>query len=318
MSILWIEKYRPIVFNDIIGQNKNIIILKNLIKNNALPHLLLHGRSGTGKTSTIISLINEIYNTNKTLMVMTLDASDDRGINTVREKIKGFAEKETFFNKGVKLIVLDEVDAMTFDAQFALRRIIEKYSHNTRFCLICNYENKIIPAIKVRCLNLKFFPISNNFIIKKLKLISETENIKINNICLKSIAELSNGDLRKSINLLQSIALKNINITKELCYKSAGHPPISLINKMLKYLFSNDYDFNKTYDFFNKSIIKQGFSIYLLIKEINKYILNNLNQYNDMKICNILIDIANLESYVAKSTFDDIYIIGLISIFKKQ
>ena len=98
---------------------------------------------------------------------MKLDASDDRGINSVRDEIKGFAEKMTINNKGIKLIILDEADSMTFDAQFALRRIIEKYSKTTRFCLICNYDNKIIPAIKSRCANFKFNPIKREFIEKK-------------------------------------------------------------------------------------------------------------------------------------------------------
>ena len=156
---IWIEKYRPKTFDDIIGQDKNINIIKNVLKNNSLPHLLLHGNSGVGKSSTINSIINYLYGDNKAFMVMKLDASDDRGINSVREEIKGFAEKMTIFNKGIKLIILDEADSMTFDAQFALRRIIEKYSENTRFCLICNYENKIIKPIKSRCVNIRFYPI---------------------------------------------------------------------------------------------------------------------------------------------------------------
>jgi replication factor C subunit 3/5 len=129
---------------------QNIETIKKLLINCSLPHLLFNGLSGTGKTSTILALAKELYGNNIRLMVMKLDASDDRGINSVREDIKGFAEKTNMFQKGVKLIILDEADSMTFDAQFALRRIIEKYSKTVRFCLICNYENKIIPAIKIK------------------------------------------------------------------------------------------------------------------------------------------------------------------------
>ena len=144
----WVEKYRPRNIDEIISNNENINVLSTMLKNGSLPHLLFHGTSGTGKTSLILALARELYGNNINLMVMKLDASDDRGINSVREEIKGFAERKNMFSSGVKLIILDEADSMTFDAQFALRKIIEKYSVSTRFCLICNYENKIIPAIR--------------------------------------------------------------------------------------------------------------------------------------------------------------------------
>ena len=201
---IWIEKYRPKDFDNIIGQEKNINILKNLLKNKSLPHLLFHGNSGVGKTSTINAISEYLYGKNKVFMVMRLDASDDRGINSVQQEIKGFAEKMTISNKGVKLIILDEADSMTFDAQFALRRIIEKYSDNTRFCLICNYENKIIKPIKSRCVDIRFYPIDENIIVDKLKIICDNENVKYTLNGINTIAKLSNGDMRKSINILQS------------------------------------------------------------------------------------------------------------------
>ena len=123
----WIEKYRPVNINEIISHNQNIDTIKKLIKAEVLPHLLFYGPSGTGKTSTIMAIANELYGNNIRLMVMKLDASDDRGINSVRTEIKGFADRTNMFINGVKLIILDEADSMTVDAQFALRRIIEKY-----------------------------------------------------------------------------------------------------------------------------------------------------------------------------------------------
>ena len=168
-TLPWMEKYRPNNINEIISHHQNITTIKKLLLGDALPHLLFYGSPGTGKTSTILALAKEIYGDNIRLMVMKLDASDDRGINSVREDIKGFAEKSNMFQKGVKLIILDEADSMTFDAQFALRRIIEKYSTSVRFCLICNYENKIIPAIKSRCANFRFNPISKPDLIKIIK-----------------------------------------------------------------------------------------------------------------------------------------------------
>ena len=213
-----------------------------MISNKSLPHLIFYGISGTGKTSTANALIKELYGKSKTLMVMKLDASDDRGINSVREQIKGFAEKISIFNKGVKLIILDEADSMTFDAQFALRRIIEKYSDTTRFCLICNYENKIIPAIRSRCANFKFNPIDNKFIIEKIKYVSKQEKLKIDKKSINVIADISNGDLRKSINLLQSISMRNKIINDDLCYEMSGLPNIKVINKILNII---DLSINK-------------------------------------------------------------------------
>ncbi len=119
----WVEKYRPKTIDEIISHDQNIETIKKLLICGSLPHLLFHGSSGTGKTSTIMALSKEIYGNNVRLMVMKLDASDDRGINSVREDIKGFAEKSNMFQKGVRLIILDEADSMTFDAQFALQAL---------------------------------------------------------------------------------------------------------------------------------------------------------------------------------------------------
>ena len=135
-NIPWTEKYRPDQLSDIVSQKNIVNCLKNIIANGSLPHLLFYGSSGTGKTSTILAISKLLYGPNKNLMVLELNASDDRGINLVREEIKEFAESISIFSKSIKLIVLDEADAVTYEAQFALRRVIEKYSISTRFCLI--------------------------------------------------------------------------------------------------------------------------------------------------------------------------------------
>ena len=228
----WIEKYRPKKMCDIISHDQNIETIKKLLLNNALPHLLFHGSSGTGKTSTIMTLANEIYSNNIRLMVMKLDASDDRGINSVREDIKGFAEKSNMFIKGIRLIILDEADSMTFDAQFALRRIIEKYSSTIRFCLICNYENKIIPAIRSRCANFRFSNIDPYHIKIKLKQICDLEKLSYDNGLIDTIAYLSNGDLRKAINILQTNAMQYNYLTIDTCYEIVGIPRASSVRKL--------------------------------------------------------------------------------------
>jgi replication factor C subunit 3/5 len=307
----WIEKYRPQKFSEIICNEQNLIILKNMLKGGSLPHLLFHGTSGTGKTSTIIALAKELYQNNINLMVMKLDASDDRGINSVREEIKGFAEKKNMFQKGVKLIILDEADSMTFDAQFALRRIIEKYSETTRFCLICNYENKIIPAIRSRCTNFRFNPINIKEINNFIKNIAINEKISITDEGLEIISEISNGDLRKAINFLQSISMKSLNIDKNSCYENAGIPTDDEINIIHNLLFYEE-EFNNIYNNIVKIIKNNGYSLNVVLKNITNKILNSTNIKNRGRI---LSDLADLENKITKTIFTDIYISTLISIF---
>ncbi|GMI10300.1 hypothetical protein TrRE_jg11793 [Triparma retinervis] len=152
VALPWVEKYRPSSLTDLVAHEEIISVLTKLIESDKLPHLLLYGPPGTGKTSTIIAMAKKMYGEKKYKgMVLELNASDERGIDVVRNQIREFAGTRQLFSSGTKLILLDECDAMTSDAQFALRRIIEKYSTSTRFCLICNYVSKIIPALQSRC-----------------------------------------------------------------------------------------------------------------------------------------------------------------------
>jgi len=312
----WVEKYRPKTIDEIISHDQNIETIKNLLIGGSLPHLLFHGSSGTGKTSTIMALSKEIYGNNVRLMVMKLDASDDRGINSVREDIKGFAEKSNMFQKGVRLIILDEADSMTFDAQFALRRIIEKYSATIRFCLICNYENKIIPAIRSRCANFRFSNIDIKHINFKLNQIAVSEKLKFEPDVINTISILAKGDLRKAINLLQSISMHSDFITVGLCYETAGIPSNNEIKQIIDILINNKINFDKAYLVINNLIKKQGYSLSTVLKELVTQILNDTKILE--KIPQTLSDLSDLENMVTKSTFGDIYITSLVGIFKKK
>jgi len=312
---IWVEKYRPLEFDKILGQEKNIHILDKMIENNSLPHLLFHGMSGVGKTSAILSIAKKLYGNDTKFMMIKLDASDDRGINIVRNEIKGFAEKYTLTGKGVKLVILDEVDNMTSDAQFALRRIIEKFSDNTRFCLICNYENKIIPPIKSRCVDLRFYPIHKDTIYQKLEDICKCEKIKYTKNGLYTIAELSNGDLRKSINVLQSLSYQTKKIDSKSTYSLLGIPDIKIMNIVYKKLVG-DESLLDTFNYINTNIINEGISLSLLLRELLKIFLQNKDDIDKDKMMNYMIDMAKLEVDVNNSTFGDIYIVSLISIFK--
>ena len=314
-NLLWIEKYRPLKFNNILGQDKIIKILEKMIENGSFPHLIFSGCSGTGKTSTVMAIVDKLYGKSKTFMVMKLDASDDRGINSVREEIKGFAEKLTLFNQGIKLIILDEADAMTFDAQFALRRIVEKYSDTTRFCFICNYENKIIPPIKSRCLNFTFFPVDKENIVKKLKYICKEEKIKYENDALDVIAQLSNGDCRKSINLLQSISMRIKVIKKKYCYETVGLLDDKKLQLILELLLNKNINLEYKYNFIKKELIDTGISLSLFLGQISSILLDYTKDIPIDELTDYLIKLSKLEYAVSSSTFGNLYIKTLISIF---
>ena len=309
----WNEKYRPNKISDIICHNQNIKTIKSLLDNNSLPHLLFYGPPGTGKTSTIMSIANYIYGDKVKLMVMKLDASDDRGINSVREEIKGFAEKSNIFVSGLQLIILDEADSMTFDAQFALRRIIEIYSVNIRFCLICNYENKIIPAIRARCANFRYNNIDNKSVIIMLKKIMYKENLKYTDDVINSITNIAKGDLRQAINILQIVYTYDKNITYEECYNILGLPSSNTIDIILSILCNSDKSFNDIY----YNIINIINNKYILSNIVTELLLKIIKTYTNLDdMCYIIIKLSELEIMLSKGTNNNIYIAKLVEIFK--
>jgi replication factor C subunit 2/4 len=211
-TLPWVEKYRPKRLDDIIEQDEVVNILKKTLHTGELPHLILHGSPGTGKTTTILAVAHQLFGPNKIEeRVLELNASDDRGISIVRNKIISFSKialgsiDSNYPSPPFKLIILDEADAMTSEAQSALRKIMETKSNITRFCFICNYSNQIIEPIKSRCSSFRFKPVNNTSILKRLKIIANNENLKITNDIINEITNLSDGDLRRAIMTLQNL-----------------------------------------------------------------------------------------------------------------
>jgi len=205
-SMPFTEKYRPKTLNDILSQSSNIKILYECMKNERLPHMLFYGPSGTGKTSSIMALCKEYFGEHYKSMILELNGSDDRGINVIRTQIKNFAKVKNLFcgcNDKPKIVILDEADSLTIDAQFALRRVIEKYTSNVRFCLICNYINRVIPAVQSRCMIFKFPKLKMENMIERIEEILSNENLVMKKDSIMNICRFAQGDFRKILNFIQ-------------------------------------------------------------------------------------------------------------------
>ena len=192
-----------------------------------LPHLLFYGPPGTGKTSTIMALARRLYGKQFKNHVLELNASDDRGIDVVRGQIKSFASTRNVFSTQqdtFKLIVLDEADAMTQAAQAALRRVIEQYTKNVRFCLICNYVNKIIPAIQSRCTRFRFSPLDTAQVARRVDYVIDAEHCEVEPAARDAILTLAKGDMRRALNILQACHAAGGVIDEDAVYNCTGHP----------------------------------------------------------------------------------------------
>jgi len=211
---------------ELVAHEDIVSILTRLIDSDNLPHLLLYGPPGTGKTSTIVAAAKRMYGSAAAYssMALELNASDSRGIDVVREEIKEYAGTRQLFHKGIKLIILDEADAMTADAQFALRRVIEKHTKNARFCMICNYVSKIIPALQSRCTRFRFAPLKQEQIRSRLVEIADKEKVNYTEDGIQSILALSGGDMRRVLNLLQSTAMSSEVVNEQNVYMTSGAP----------------------------------------------------------------------------------------------
>ena len=194
----WVEKYRPTTFDDIVLDPLNKIILENIIKKKYFPNLLFYGPPGTGKTTSIINLINTYQgDINSKNLMIHLNASDERGIDIIRNQINSFVNSKSLFNNGMKFVVLDEVDYMTKNAQIALKYLLQGYNSNVRFCLICNYISRIDESLQNEFMKLRFNQLPENEIIKFLRNINEHEALNIGDESLQLIQQLFNSDIRK-------------------------------------------------------------------------------------------------------------------------
>lgn len=275
-SIPWVEKYRPTSFDDIVLDCWNRRILSSIIERKQFPNLLFYGPPGTGKTTTIINLINTYQRENNQLhkdLVIHLNASDDRGIDVIRNQIQQFVNTKTLFGKGTKFVILDEIDYMTKDAQQALKNVISQQDKNNdvRYCLICNYISRIEKCLQDECMNLRFNQLPKEKVIQFLQTIVEGEKLKIGYNELEYIQNYYKSDIRSMINYLQSNQ-NMVNTTIRLMDKET-------IQNIIKYIMNTKNNEQDILLYFHQLSIEYNKDIREIIQHIVYLVMENIDTY---------------------------------------
>ena len=301
-TIPWVEKYRPTNFDDIVLDPLNKRIMETIINNNYFPNLLLYGPPGTGKTTTIINLINSFQEKNnqknKGLMIH-LNASDERGIDIIRNQISQFVYSQSLFSNGTKFVILDEVDYMTKNAQHALKYLLQSYNNNVRFCLICNYISRIDDSLQNEFMRLRFNQLPDVDIIRFLNIISDKEHLGISNEKLTSIQRLYKSDIRSMINYMQS----NQNMMQE--HKVIDHSIWIQLTDSIK-----SVKYNSAINMLENISANYNIEIKNIIKDYLNYIIRNKPEYINKKFLKFSEFIMHLE----ESNIDYIKIYTVISL----
>jgi len=318
----WVEEFRPTKLKYIIDHDEHISMLKTMINEKKLPNLLLSGPPGTGKTSTIMACAKKMYKENYSLMVLDINASEERGIDVVRSKIRNFIMTEGIQsdekNHLFKLVILDEADAMTNDAQIMLIKIMEKYMKNVRFCLMCNYIKKINPAIQSRCVLFKFSPLREECIKQKILEISTKYNFEVTEDGIETLINIANGDMRKVINTLQATNMAFVKVNMENINKCIGYPTPQELNDINKMLINNDIKY--CYEKIGAIIKNNGYSLLGIVRDLFKKYFNeiiNNPDYNNDKIETFISNLRELEINLTMYQTEEIQLAGMISIFKQ-
>ena len=274
-SSLWIEKYRPQTLDEIVNQSEIVSRMKKFVKERNIPHLLFVGPAGVGKTTTILALSRDLFGPSYRNYVMELNASDERGINVIREKVKSFAQTAAISTEvPFKILIMDEADSLTSAAQHALRRTMEIYTKTCRFCLIGNYSENIIEPIQSRCSVFRFSPLTEQDIKAYIRSISIKENLQLLDEGLDAIYEASAGDMRKAINLLQSAAAVQGGVIDDVSiYSILGKLNPTRIKEIVK--LCSKGDFLEAREVLRSLLIEEGLAAEDILKLLYSEILRS-------------------------------------------
>lgn len=313
-SSIWIEKHRPRKFEEIIGQEIIVRRIKAFVENKNVPHLLLAGPPGVGKSTIALVIARDLFGNNWRENFLELNASDDRGIDVVRNTIKDFARTKSIGNVPFKIILLDESDSLTRDAQQALRRTMEQYSNTCRFILSCNYSSKIIDPIQSRCTVFRFKPLNDEDINKIIDRISKEEKLKVDEKAREALVYVSSGDARRLENVIQSCSMMSNKISEELVYEivSSAHP--KEIKEILE--LAVDGKFPSAKDKLLEVMLKHGLSGLDIVKQIQGEIWN-LKIPDDRKV-DLVDKCGEIEFRMVEGSDEFVQLEGLIASFMKK
>lgn len=308
MITIWTEKYRPDTLSEVVGQEKIVERLSAFVEEDSIPHIMFAGPAGTGKTTCAVAMAKDLYGDEWRQNFMETNASEERGIDVVREKIKDFARTKAI-NADYKIIFLDEADALTSDAQQALRRTMEQFSDNCRFILSCNYSSKIIDPIQSRCAVFRFNRLEKEQVEEYITRLGQEEDFKISEDAIDAIMRVSEGDLRRVTNVLQTASIQNDEIEEEDIYAVAASLRPDEIREVLDKALSGNFIDSR--EQLSDIMIERGLDGQDVINSIHREIFD-LDISDDAKL-EIIEHLGEFEFRISEGGSSDIQIESLLA-----
>lgn len=316
----WTDKYKPNNLSAIVSHSDILQYIRKCIKKNLLPNMLLHGPSGIGKTTIARNVITEYLGGNAPTMAIEINASEERGVDIIRNKILGFVSSSPILlsyeidRDPLKIVILDEADSMTFDAQLALKSVMDAFSHSTCFIIICNYVKKIHYVLVSRCINLKMYALSLPELSDYICNICANEGMKIRTKAIKLLHDITCGDVRQILNILQSMHIAGYrDIKSQLLYGYLNRIPPSQTKCIIEIMHNEDM--NGIVDYLRRTVINNGYSLHELLNNINKYLIANAEENSTNKY-EVIRKLSKIEMEAHAGVKLDVLLANLSGIFK--